>query len=108
MSRGKRIHRAWLGTAALVVVATACGPGFAPAGVDVVVRRPPPERVEVFGTAPGSGFVWIRGHYAWQGGDYVWVAGRWEAPPQRQYRQWVAGHWAHTRGGWYWVEGHWR
>jgi hypothetical protein len=91
-----------------LLAAAACGPGYGPAGVSVVVRRPPPERVEVVGTAPGSGYVWIRGHYAWQANDYVWVAGRWDRPPQASYRRWESGHWAHARGGWYWVEGRWR
>ena len=86
----------------------ACGPGYGPAGVDIVVRRPPPERVEVVGTAPGAGFIWIRGRYAWQGGDYVWVPGRWERPPQNDYRRWAPGRWVRARNGWYWQEGHWR
>ncbi len=91
-----------------LLAAVACGPGDGPAGVSIVVRRPPPERVEVEGTAPGTGYVWIRGHYAWQADDYVWVAGRWDRPPQSNYRRWQPGHWAHARSGWYWVEGRWR
>lgn len=81
---------------------------MAPSGVVVTVRRPPPQRVEVRSGPPGSGYVWIPGHYAWQGGDYLWVGGRWEAPPQPRYRRWVAGHWTNSRTGWYWVEGHWQ
>lgn len=105
----KRTNVGWqVLTITSLLAAAACGPGYGPAGVDIVVRRPPPERVEVQSTAPGSGYVWIRGHYAWQGGDYVWIAGRWEQPPQATYRRWTPGHWARARGGWYWVEGHWR
>ncbi|MGH7592612.1 MAG: YXWGXW repeat-containing protein [Gemmatimonadales bacterium] len=102
-------HSAWQVTATVGLLAiTACGPGYGPAGVDVVVRRPPPERVEVVGVAPGSGLAWIPGHYAWQGDDYVWLAGRWERPPQASYRRWAPGHWVHARNGWYWVDGRWR
>ncbi|MGH7523354.1 MAG: YXWGXW repeat-containing protein [Gemmatimonadales bacterium] len=109
MGSGKWLTAGWR-TAALagLLVLPACGPGYGPAGVSVVVRRPPPERVEVVGTAPGQGYVWIRGHYAWQDNDYAWVAGRWDRPPQASYRHWTPGHWQHTRGGWYWVEGRWR
>lgn len=103
-----RQNRIWYAAGMLALLATAgCGPGFAPAGIDVVVRRPPPNRVEVRAPAPGPGYIWIQGHQAWQGGDYVWVGGRWDSPP-RPRAHWVAGHWAHARGGWYWIEGRWQ
>lgn len=109
MSPKNLVHSGRRVATAIGLLATAaCGPGYRPAGVDLVVRRPPPERVEVVGTAPGSGYVWIRGHYAWQGGAYVWMPGHWETSPQPGYRSWSPGRWAHVRGGWYWVEGHWR
>jgi hypothetical protein len=85
----------------------ACGPGLAPSGVSIVVRRPPPRRVEVRTIAPGPGYVWISGYYGWEGSDYVWHPGEWRQPPQNQ-RTWVPGHWARARGGYYWVEGRWR
>lgn len=109
MSGLPRIGRGWQYAALLGVLAIGgCGPGFAPLGVDIVVRAPPPGRVEVRGGPPGSAYVWINGHYAWQGGDYLWISGRWEAPPQPTYRRWEPGRWVHARQGWYWVEGRWR
>jgi len=109
MTRSMRLH--WglrIGVVVALLFSAACGTAYAPSGVDVVVRRPPPRRVEVVSSAPANGYVWIPGHYAWQGGDYVWLPGRWEAPPQPTLRNWVPGHWARARTGWYWVEGHWR
>ncbi|HEY4320684.1 MAG TPA: hypothetical protein VGM77_05830 [Gemmatimonadales bacterium] len=103
-----RQNRWWYAASVFGLLTMAgCGPGFAPAGISVVVRRPPPNRVEARPPAPGGGYIWIEGHQAWQGGDYVWVGGRWESPP-RPKAHWVSGHWQHARGGWYWVEGHWR
>jgi hypothetical protein len=102
------MHRVYcVAAGAALVGLMACGPGGPPIGVELAVRRPPPARVEVVGTAPGAGYAYIRGHYAWQGGDYVWISGRWEAPPSRG-RRWRAGQWRHARGGWYWVDGHWQ
>ncbi|CAM2156046.1 Lipoprotein [Pararobbsia alpina] len=37
----------------------------------------PAERVEVVPVAPGEGFVWVKGHYKWEGGAWVWVPGHW-------------------------------
>ena len=108
MSRRTTTGPGWPRVTLLGVLAiAACAPAYAPAGVEVLARRPPVERVEVRGGPPGLGYVWINGHYAWQRGDYLWVGGRWEAPPQPRYRHWTSGHWVHVRQGWYWVEGRW-
>jgi hypothetical protein len=37
----------------------------------------PAERVEVVPVAPAPGYVWVRGHYKWEGGAWVWVPGHW-------------------------------
>ncbi len=83
-----------------------CGPPPPPGAVYVRVAPPPPVVEEVV-AAPGPGYVWIRGHHAWEEGRYVWIRGHWERRPHARAR-WVEGHWHHTRRGWYWVEGHWR
>jgi len=36
---------------------------------------PPPERYEVV-PAPRDGFIYERGHYAWDGNNYVWRDGQ--------------------------------
>lgn len=92
--------------AATLVCVAACASG--PRGERVYVREAPPvERVEVIGTAPGAGYVWVAGHWNWDARQYVWISGRWLVP-DRGYREWRPGHWGHDRNGWYWVEGRWR
>jgi len=72
----------------------------------IVVREPPPDQAEDPGAAPGTEYVWIHGHWAWNGADWVWHRGHWEV--RRAGFQWIPGHWVRRRGGWLWVEGHWR
>lgn len=78
-----------------------------PRGVVFVRTRPPAALVEVRGTAPGPGHVWISGYHAWQGGAYVWIPGHWDRAPHTR-AVWVSGTWKHHRDGWYWVDGHWK
>ena len=68
---------------------------------------PPPPRVEVYGVAPGPGFVWVGGYWRWVRNDYAWTPGRWERPPRRG-AVWVPGHWEQRRNGYRWREGRWR
>ena len=75
-------------------------------GPTVVVRQPPPKKVEVKPAKPYPNAVWVQGHWAYRGGTYVWVPGHWKKA--RPGRTWVAGHWARRRGGWVWVKGYWR
>lgn len=91
----------------LGATAIACASNSPPDNAVYVVRRPPPDRVEVIGVAPSPGYVWIRGYWNWNGGDYAWTSGRWAAP-ERGYRRWEPGQWRHGRRGWFWVEGRWR
>lgn len=72
----------------------------------VVARPPPPEVVEESGAAPGTEYVWIRGHWLYNGDGWIWRRGHWEA--RRAGYQWVPGHWLRRDGGWMWIEGHWR
>ncbi|HXW96311.1 MAG TPA: YXWGXW repeat-containing protein [Gemmatimonadales bacterium] len=92
-------------SAALLVGAFACAPP-PPPGAVFVARRPPDDRVEVVGVAPGPGYVWIAGNWRWERGDYVWGPGHW-AVAERGYHRWEPGHWRHARGGWYWIDGRW-
>jgi hypothetical protein len=72
-----------------------------------VVRRPPPERVEVIVVAPGPAYVWIAGHWAWREPEFFWMPGRWDRPGPG-FRRWEKGRWDHDRHGWFWIEGRWR
>lgn len=76
-------------------------------GVVYVSLRPPVERVEVIPAAPGMGFVWVRGWWAYRGTEYAWMPGRWERPLEGRH-EWVPARWVHDRHGWYLVDGRWR
>jgi hypothetical protein len=85
--------------------AVACLP---PSDAMVVVEpAPPPVRVEVYGVAPGPGYYWIAGYWAWGGTEYFWTPGRWVLPP-RGYARYEAGRWQRHGSRWYWREGKWK
>jgi len=101
---GKRafVRTALIGTA---LIASAC---MEPHRVMFVYRAPPAEVVETIPPSPGADYVWVRGHYRWDGAGYVWIRGHWQQAPAG-YREWVPGHWVQRRdGAWFWVDGHWR
>jgi hypothetical protein len=73
----------------------------------MVYGAPPPVREEVVGIAPGPGYLWIRGHWAWREGRYVWIGGRWASSP-RAGAIWIDGRWENHGGNYVFVEGYWR
>jgi hypothetical protein len=73
------------------------------AGVDVVVRPPPPRVVAV--PAPRSGYVWAPGYWRWNGREHVWVEGQWMR--ERRGERWVPAHWEERGDHWRFEEGHW-
>ncbi len=74
-------------------------------GGAVVTVAPPAPQVEVYGVAPGPGYVWIGGYWNWVGGRHVWVPGYWGAG--RPGYHWVAHTWVRAGGGWRLAPGHW-
>ena len=106
----KLLSRTWLPLCVVALsaplFATGCTAEVDARGPEVVVRdAPPPERVEVE-PAARHGYVWVRGHWQWNGRQYVWFPGHWETV--RAGRAWVPGHWDRRPGGWVWIDGHWR
>ena len=107
MNRRPSFRKCMLGaTAFATFLLTAClvAP---PRGAVFVRTRPPAAIVEVRGTTPGPGHVWIAGYHTWRGSEYVWVPGHWDRGPHPG-AVWVNGQWKHHRDGWYWVDGHWK
>lgn len=90
-----------------VLIAAILAFGFAAtssAAVVYVPVAPPYHAVEAVPVAPGPGYVWVGGHWRWNGVKYVWVSGGYV----RHAGAWCAGHWRHLEGsGWYWVPGRW-
>ena len=91
-------------TGALMVTSSACA---SPRGRVYVRVAPPVPVVEARIIAPGPGYIWAPGYYAWNGVAYAWMPGRWVRPP-RPRAVWVPAHWVRERRGWYFEEGHWR
>lgn len=72
----------------------------------VVTEAPPPPIVEETVVAPGPGFVWVGGVWAWHG-RWVWEKGHWAHPP-RPGAVWVAPRYVVHGGRRVWVRGGWR
>jgi hypothetical protein len=82
----------------------------APADEVVIVTRPPAMRYEPLPPPPPGpprSWVWLPGHWAWNGRSYVWIPGYYVRRPPR-YVGWVPGRWVWRRRGWVWVDGYWR
>ena len=105
MSRHTVQRRSLWACLALVTALACVRP--APRGAIVVVREPPPNRVEVIVVSPGPGHVWVPGFWRWERNDFLWTPGRWMVI-RRGYHRWVPGYWRHHRRGWLWVEGRWK
>ena len=93
-----------LAVTAATLTAVGCGPGY---GGVYARTAPPPIRIENYGRAPGSGYVWVNGYWGLRGNNYYWVSGRWERPP-RGRRRWEDGRWERRGDGYQWRDGRWR
>ena len=92
----------------LALVLAACSlAGCASGAVYYANVPPPPARAEVYGVAPGPGYVWLSGYWGWRGGGYVWVPGYWRRPP-RPRAVWVPGYWERHHDRYRFREGRWR
>ena len=87
------------------------------------VRTMPGPINETQGAAPGAGYRWLTGYWAWDGARWVWQPGRWingvapalpapqpetvgAAPSPAHY--YVPGYWQYSGNAWAWVPGSWR
>jgi outer membrane lipoprotein SlyB len=70
------------------------------------VVQPPPPPVQTVVVAPGPGYVWIDGEWAWGGAGWFWVGGHWGYPPH-PHAVWVSGRRWHDAYGWHYYRGHW-
>lgn len=115
--------RDFVRSACATVLALGCGISIAAAQPAVIVERGvmPAARVEVIPVAPGAGYNWVAGHWAWRG-RWVWIPGHHirgvvaampvevvEVVPGRPGPQyyWVKGHHIFEGGRWVWHRGVW-
>ena len=82
-------------------------PSAAHAGVFVSVAVAPPAiPVYTQPVAPGDGYIWTPGYWAWTDDGYQWVDGAWVTPPYVN-ALWTPGYWGYGTGGYFWNAGYW-
>jgi hypothetical protein len=81
-------------------------PSYTPPPQETVSQPPPAPQVEVVPIAPGPGYVWTPGYWAWNGG-WVWVGGNWVIRPH-PHAIWVGPRWVRHGHAYVWERGHWR
>src|SRR5579875_168641 len=88
------------------------GLGLAPAasarvavGIGVTVGTPPPAAIVEPVPPPRVGWVWVPGHWAWNGYRYVWRRGHWIAA--RPGWRYVPGYWVQSGPVWQFHLGYW-
>lgn len=74
---------------------TTYSPGAPPVPYDEYVSPP-----------PASGYVWVPGHWWWDGFDWVWIRGRWSVPPGDGY-VWVRSGWVLQGDRYVYYHGRW-
>jgi hypothetical protein len=109
---------------ACAIALLACGIGVASAQTVIIERggAMPAPRVEVIPVAPGPGYNWVPGHWAWRGVHWEWIPGHHfrgvvaarpaevvEVVPVRPSAEhvWVKGHHVFEGGRWVWRPGIW-
>lgn len=56
--------------------------------------------------APGDGYIWTPGYWAWASSGYYWVPGAWVEPPYSG-ALWTPGYWGSSGGRYVFYPGHW-
>jgi hypothetical protein len=78
-------------------------------GIGISVGVPPPVLpVYAQPVAPGPGYIWTPGYWAWDPSfnDYYWVPGTWVMPPEIGLL-WTPGWWGWSDGYYRWHAGYW-
>ena len=78
---------------------------FAQFGLSITVG-PPPLPVYEQPVAPGDGYMWTPGYWAYGPAGYFWVPGTWVMAPQPGLL-WTPGYWGWNGGYYGWHEGYW-
>src|SRR5664279_2792598 len=56
--------------------------------------------------APGDGYIWTPGYWAYGDNGYYWVEGAWVEPPYVN-ALWTPGYWGFGFGDYMWNPGYW-
>jgi len=87
------------------VVSVYIDPPFSQPPPIAVSWAPPPMLVDAPPPQPFDDSVWIGGYWSWHG-DWVWAAGRWVAPPRRDFI-WFQPYYEHRGPSVVYVSGFW-
>lgn len=94
---------------AVMLFSAGCAPRYAVAGTPraQVVYRTPPTPAHTVAVQHGvqPGYVWVDGHYQWNGYEYVWVEGHYIQA--RQGYVYSQPRWVRRGGGYVYVAGTW-
>lgn len=66
----------------------------------------PPPRYEPVPPPPSPRYIWVPGHWNWNGVRYVWIPGRYVIR-QPHYGHYVPGRWFWNGAAWVWRPAHW-
>ena len=96
-----------LAVATVIAGALLLAPTAANAGVFVGVGFAPPA-IPLYEQplAPGYGYIWTPGYWAYGDSGYYWVDGAWVQPPYVD-ALWTPGYWGWGGGGYFWNAGYW-
>jgi len=75
-------------------------------GQEQIYQAPPPLPEYDQPPAPGDGFIWTPGYWAFGPSGYYWVPGAWVAPPY-DGALWTPGYWGYEPTGYFWNAGYW-
>lgn len=93
----------------LLALALLAAPLVSQAGVFISVNIAPPALpVYEQPVAPGDGYIWTPGYWAWDPdeGDYYWVPGTWVLAPEPGLL-WTPGYWGWSDSVFIWHPGYW-
>jgi hypothetical protein len=105
----KRIATTLLVAGLMASPMLALSPPAAAVSIGIAVNfAPPPLPMYAQPIAPGPGYIWTPGYWAWDPGygDYYWVPGTWVMPPQIGLL-WTPGWWGWSNGFYRWHAGYW-
>ena len=90
--------------AAVLFVGLSLTSSFAQVGISIGIA-PPPIPIYQQPYAPGAGYIWTPGYWAYDSG-YYWVPGAWILPPRIGFL-WTPGYWAYNGSNYFFNNGYW-
>lgn len=81
-------------------------PQYPQSGQQQIYDAPPPLPQYDQPVAPGEGYIWTPGYWAFGPGGYYWVPGAWVLPPYDD-ALWTPGYWGYAPTGYFWNAGYW-